>query len=210
MQETGVINVEKRVKTGSCANKRLRHSGYVPAILYGKRIESIPVTVKKTELRSKLIKYGRNAIFNLNIPNESSYSVLIKDIQNDPVIEDYMHVDFQQISLDEEIKTEVFIKIIGREVVEAAKLHVIQQLDSISVKCLPQDIPESIEIDISKMGIGDNVAVKDIVLSDNVTVENEPEQVIITVNEVKQYVEEESEDSEESTVDEESEASEEA
>ena len=190
MQETGIINVEKRVNTSSGENKRLRHNGYIPAILYGKGIEPVPITVKKTELRGKLMKYGRNAVFNLNIPSEDSYSVVVKDIQSDPMIEDYIHVDFQQISLTEEIKANVYIKIIGREVIEAARLNAIQQIDSISVKCLPQSVPQSIEIDISKMTLGESITVGDIKLPEGVTLESDPEQLLITLHEIKEYISE--------------------
>lgn len=194
MQETVIINAEKRLITNSGENRRLREKGYLPTVLYGREMEPIALSVKKTDLNNGLVKYGRNAVFNINLPGDISYPIIVKEIQNDPVTGDFLHADFHQISLTEEIKIDVAVRIIGREALEAARILLIQQSDDVSVKCLPNNVPQTIEIDASVMSIGDSFTAGDIELPEGVVLETDPEQVIISLHEAKEHVLEEDEE----------------
>jgi large subunit ribosomal protein L25 len=196
MQDTGTINVEAREKISSGANRRLRDRGYIPAVIYGKEMEPIPITVKRTELRGNLNKYGRSAIYNLNMPGQDPYMVIIKEIQNHPLTEEIMHADFQRISLTEKVKIEVPIKIIGREAVESNRLLVIQQIDDLTVRCLPEEVPKSIDVDVTKMEAGEVLTIGNIQLPEGVEVEADPEQIVVTLTEAKEHSVEEEESAE--------------
>jgi large subunit ribosomal protein L25 len=188
MQETAIINAEIREKVSSRENRRLRSRGYVPAVLYGKDMDPISITVKKSELRGSLIKYGRSAVYNLNLPGQESHSVVVKEIQGEPLTEDFVHADFQRVSLTEQIKIEVPIKIIGREAAEAQRLFVIQQIDTVTVRCLPTEVPKSIDIDVEKLSAGESVTLNDINLPESIELDGDPEQVVVTLTEAKEHV----------------------
>lgn len=185
MKEMGVIKGEKRADTNSSANRRLRKSGYLPASIFGKGIESASVVVKKDEFVKVLSKFGRNSVFKLDISGDTAHTVIVKEIQNDPIGKGYLHIGFQQISLSEEIKTDVSIRILGSESIEAKRLVVIHQMSTISVKGLPQNIPDVIEINVSNLQAGENVNVGSIKFPEGIVSENDPKQVVVSVSEPK-------------------------
>jgi len=185
MNNTGMIEIKKRDLTNTNANKRLRETGYLPGIVYGKGEVSLPVIVKKDELRKILTKLGRNALFKLNMSETEIFDVIAKEIQLNPITGEYLHVDFQKISLTEEIKADVSIVIIGKEMLEMKRLHLIRQTDIIAVKGLPQDIPDSIVVDVSKLKPGETITIGDIALPKGIISETNPEQLVVAVNDIK-------------------------
>lgn len=198
MSEIGVLQVEERaINAGK--NKALRREGYVPANIYGKGSTPEGVTIKKDELRRAIIKFGRNAIFKIHgSQNNDQEIVMIKEIQYTPIISEFQHVDLQKVSLTEEIKTEVPVKIIGKELLEAKRYAFSWQIDVLVVKGFPQDIPDEIELDVSGMVPGDVIVIGDLKLPTGVTTEVEPDQVVASVNEGRvQQAEETDEEAEE-------------
>lgn len=185
MEVTGILKIEQRPVVSARENKKLRNAGLIPGNIYGKGVISVPIAVRKDELRRCLVRYGRSAVIKLDMDGGKAYTVVIKEVQNEPVNGGYLHVDFQQISLKEELKTEVMIKIIGKEYLEGNKLFVNHQMDTIPVRGLPQLIPNAIEIDVTEMQIGDNIYVKDIKLPEGVALEIDSELLVLAVNEPK-------------------------
>ncbi len=184
MKDTAIIKIERRNLCSSSANKRLRKEGFLPANIFGKGTESIAVKVNRSELRKKISTLGRNAIFTLEIAEENSFPVIIKEIQTSPLGEE-IHIDFQQVSLSEEIKADVVVKVIGKENLEAQKLILNHQIDFITVRGLPQDIPDAVEIDVSALKIGSILTIRDIALPKGIVCENNPDSIVITVNQSK-------------------------
>ena len=115
MKEIGIIKIEKRLDANSRKSKKLRDAGFLPGNICGKGMGSVPVTMKKDELKKVLLKFGRNAVFKLDMDGKETYTIIVKEIQYHPVSRELLHVDFQQVSLSEEIKSDVSIKIIGKE-----------------------------------------------------------------------------------------------
>lgn len=184
MAEISTLQVEKRVvNTG--VNKKMRREGYVPGNIFGKGTESKSVSVRKDELRRALSKFGRNAVFKLNDDSGENYTVMVKEIQLTPLLSEFQHVDFQLVSLTEETKSEVPVRITGKELLESKRLIMMLQTDIVNVKGFPQDIPDVVEIDVSKLNFGDVVTVKDIVLANGVVAEDEPDHVILSISESK-------------------------
>ncbi|WP_326907309.1 50S ribosomal protein L25 [Sedimentibacter sp. MB31-C6] len=183
--ETGTIKVTKRAIVNSRVNKKLRKSGLLPGNISGKGMESISVTVNESELRKGITSHGKNAIFNLSIDEGNDYTVMIKDIQISPVKGSPVHVDFQRVSMTEEIKAEIGIKFKGIERIESKRLLLVRQIDIIPVKGLPQDIPDEIEVDVTNMNAGETVCISDIVFPEGIIPEIDLEQVVVSVNEPK-------------------------
>lgn len=181
MKEEGIIKAVKRTHASGGANKRARAEGNLPGNIFGQAMESVPVSVIKDDLGKSLKKFGRNAVFKVDVKDDKAYDVVIREIQNHPVSGILLHVDFQQINLKEEMKTDVLIKLVGEESLNAKQLNVLMHLDNILVKGLPQAIPESIEIDVTGMHSGDSLTIADVKFPKGITSEIEPEHIVLSV-----------------------------
>lgn len=157
--------VEKREKKGKNAARQLRREKKIPAVLYGRGTEPVPLAVDYQNFTAILHgQESRNTLLNLRITDGDEREVLSlpKEIQIDPIEGTVMHVDFQQIHLDESIHTQVPIHVVGSPPgVKAGGVleHLMRELD---IECLPMEIPEYVEADISLLGIGDSLHVSDL------------------------------------------------
>lgn len=180
----GILKIEKREKPNSRTSKKLRKDGYLPGSISCSGKDSVSVSVKAEDLRKVLTSYGRNALFKLSM-NDVSVTGMVKDIQLSPVKGEMLHVDFQEVSLNEEIRADIAIVLKGAEALEHKKLMPLRQLDVIVVKGLPQDIPNDIAIDVSNIDKVENVYLKDVNFPDGITPEGDPELVVISIVETK-------------------------
>ncbi len=154
------IDAESRSDLGKGASRRLRRSGRVPAIVYGAGSEPESITL------------DHNKIFH-NLENEAFYShiltlnvagnpqkVILRDLQRHPAKSFIMHVDFLRVSDDHEINIHVPLHFIGEDVCPGVKLEggqISHQIVEVEVTCLPKDIPEYIEVDVSELHLGDSI-----------------------------------------------------
>ena len=198
MKKFGIIKAEKREHASTGGNERLRKAGFLPANICGREIGAMAVTIGKDDLRKKMIKFGRNAVFNIEVAGDKTYTVMTNEIQSHAV-KGITHVDFQQISLTEEVKTDVAIKIIGKEAIEAQRLVLIHHTDTISVKGLPQDIPDFIEVNVSELKLGENITFADVVLPKGIVCESDPLHLVASLIESKLQETEETEEEDAAT-----------
>ncbi|HHX11396.1 MAG TPA: 50S ribosomal protein L25 [Clostridiales bacterium] len=196
MAETATLNILIRDNANKADNKKLRKSGYLVGNLSIKGSDSIALAIKKDEFRRTLKQHGRNAVLSLVSDDKTSFNAMVKEVLITPPAYDYDHVDFQQVSLTEEIKAEVTIRYVGAEFLEAKRFIINRVLDSIVVKGLAQAIPDEIVIDVQELVVGDTVTVADIKFADGITPDIDADHVILTINEAKVVVEE-TEDAEE-------------
>ncbi len=189
----GALSVEKRLITNTRTSKRLRREGYLPASINSRGKESISVTVKTDELRKGLSTFGRNALFKISLDGKE-ITGMVKDIQLSPVRGTMLHVDFQEVSLTEEIKLVLQIALRGTDALEFKELMALRQLDSITVRGLPQNIPDDIVIDVSHIDKTENICLKDISFPEGIAPEGDPEQVLVSIVEAKRITEEETEE----------------
>lgn len=190
------LTVETREETGKGIARRLRSEGLIPAVIYGKDVDSQALTVELKDLKEKL---RGNAIIDLNIDQEGEEikrTVMIKELQRDPVKRDIIHVDFINISMDEKISISVPLKLTGVPVgVETG--GVVQQLmREINLECLPINIPEEIELDITELDVGDSLGVSDIEFGEDVSLLTSPDEIIVTIVTPSEEIEEEEEEEE--------------
>lgn len=178
--EQVALKAEKRDISSKGALNGLRRKGKLPGVLYGKNIESSPVAVEAKELLKVLKTHGESAIINLELDGQKQ-PVLMKEIQRDTLKDAILHVDFYRISMTDRIEFNLPIVLHGDA--EGVKMGGIlqHQKREISVKALPRDMPEHLEVDISGLKIGDTLTVGDLKVDEKLTVLDDPEEVVISI-----------------------------
>ncbi len=178
----------------------LRRAGQIPAVLYGRKIEPVLLSVNTKDLEQILKKgsFGQ-VILNLVIQNgkKVTTSAIIKELQTHPVSGNLIHIDFYEVDMKRQIKVMVPVVTTGKSVgiEEGGLLNIVRR--ELEVFCLPGDIPEAIEIDISELGIGDSIHLEDVPLGENVEVAADVNFTVVTVLSPKveeEVVEEEEEE----------------
>ncbi|HEY3275893.1 MAG TPA: 50S ribosomal protein L25 [Syntrophorhabdaceae bacterium] len=165
--EQMVIKAEIRDNKGKSVARKLRKEGRIPAILYGRDVEPIVLTVSAREWSVLGRHVKRNAILDMEIlaQGESQHRpVMIKEVQKETVNDRVLHIDFLQVSMTRMIEVEIPIRLQGEAIGVTKEGIVEQHLRSIRVECLPTQIPEALDIDISSLDIGDSVHVSQVSL----------------------------------------------
>lgn len=198
MGNTAILNFSKRQSRSKGANNSLINDGYLLANIVERGKESISIALKKDDFRRSLHENGRNSIYTLEDDDKNSYTVMIKDVQLKPIVNDFYHIDFQVVSLTEEVTVDVIINIIGQASVETKGFIINRSYDSIPVTGFPQDIPDMIDVDVTGFDTNDTITMGEINL-DKVKSELDDDELIISISEPKMEVEEE--DDEEVSVD---------
>jgi len=157
------IKAKKRIISTKGTVNKLRKNGEVPGIFYAKGIEPIPISVAELSL-NPLVYTSETHIVNLDIENDESKKSILKNIQFDPVTDKIVHFDLLGISLDQQIEIEVPVSIEGQAkgIKEGGIIQ--QSIHKLSISCLPGDIPEHITINVSNLGVGDAIHVKDLAI----------------------------------------------
>lgn len=189
MAEMTVI-AKSRPEFGSGASRRLRRNGRVPGIVYGGRADNVAVTVDPKDLIKLLRSHaGRNTILNLEIEGVGTDNVILRDWQVDPVKEDFIHADFQRIAMDQKLTVTVPVHFVGTAIGVKADGGLLDAvIREIEVECLPGDIPDSIECDVSELHMHESLRIKDLKVSDRVEILDDPEQVVVHVVAIREEV----------------------
>jgi large subunit ribosomal protein L25 len=166
--DRATLKAQSRTEFGSRESRRLRRSGFVPGVVYGGGSEARPFQVSERDARNVLVHGG--ALIDVEIEGAGAVPVVIKEQRRDPVRGDLVHLDLQEVKLDEEIQAEVTIELLGVEdapgVKEGGVLeHVTHQ---VTISALPTAIPESIPVDVSGMVIGDTLQLSAVVAPEGV------------------------------------------
>ena len=183
-----VVNARSRDDRGKNAARRLRRQGLVPGIVYGGSGGSVAVAVDPKALQKVLrSEAGRNTILKLDIAGAGAASAILKSWQVDPIKESFLHADFYRIAMDVAIRVTVPIQIRGEArgvKVEGGILELIMR--EIAVECLPGDIPERIEADVSELALNGSLRVSDLPVNVKVKILESPDQIVVHVVSVKE------------------------
>jgi len=183
--EKNILETVKRDTKGKGAAKKMRTEGLVPAILYGRHLEQpISLIVSRKLFSQKIAKSdaGMNTIFSLMISGDKGNQeemAIVHDVQYGILNNLVTHIDFQQVNIKEKIHTSVPIALIG--IAEGIKLggQMVTLMDKLEIKCLPTEIPSKIEIDVTRLNIGDGIYARDIQMADTVELLTPLDQMII-------------------------------
>ncbi|MBI1796323.1 MAG: 50S ribosomal protein L25 [Candidatus Eisenbacteria bacterium] len=175
------LNAARRESLGKGGARKSRAAGMIPAVLYGHGEDPVAVSVGAREFDVALRQHrGGNPIVNLAVSGQE-YTALIRDVQYDPLTHHVLHLDFQHISLTETIEVRVPVRLVGLPIGVKDGGGILETiLRDLEVRCLPTAIPPSIDVDVSHLGIGDSVHVRDAKVPD-VTILTDGDATVATV-----------------------------
>jgi large subunit ribosomal protein L25 len=174
------LQATERTEFTNSAKRKIRESGKIPAVIYGKATESTPVVLDSIELIKTLREEGKNSIINLDV-NGSSHAVMLYDMQKDPLKNEIVHADFHIVDMKSDVQVEVPIHLTG-EALGVKDGGVLQQpLHEVTITAKPGDIPQAIDVDITNLGVNETLLIKDIPNNGNYSFVQDEEQVIASV-----------------------------
>ncbi|MBC7784735.1 MAG: 50S ribosomal protein L25 [Burkholderiales bacterium] len=179
------IKADKRDALGTRANRRLRNTGLVPAVVYGHHKDVLPLQINKKEIAAH-IRHGTH-LFNLSIAGTSE-SVLIKDVQYDAFGNEVLHVDFTRVNLNERVTVNVSIELKGDPKGEKEGGVLQQILNELEIDCVVTEIPDVITIDVSHLGKDEQLHVSDVKLGGTIKILNDADLVICKVEEIAEEI----------------------
>jgi large subunit ribosomal protein L25 len=190
-----VLKIETRERSKKKSLKQLRKEGFVPGILYGHNKSTQQVRLNKQELDRALNRYGTGASVHLQM-NENIKQAIIKDVQRHITKQHVLHIDFQELDANQQIKIKIPLHLMNKSAVESSTSVIQQQMTELEVQTYPQYLPQFIEVDVSKMKFGEPLRVKDLAIcgDKNIQVLNEQEEIVTlltTSTKVEETVQEE-------------------
>ncbi len=187
------LQAKEREERGKNAARRLRASGMIPAVLYGDGDgKSTSLAVPNKVVDYTLHHFGDNALYDIDLGAGTSTARIV-DVQRDPVTGRLIHVDFAPVDMLERIEVTVPLHVVG-EAPGTEEGGVLQQVAyEVRIESLPGDIPQELTIDVSTLGMGENLTLADVTLPERVTLISDPEEVAATVTAPTEITEEEME-----------------
>lgn len=171
--------------------RALRRDGLLPAVLYGPHMQPIIISMDAHSTSRTLAHMTGSSLVTINLEGKE-YPALVREKQRNFITNNLLHVDFQVVSMTETLRTKVGIILEGvAPVIAAFEAILINGLDELEVECLPQDLPERIVVDISKLEkIGDSIHVRDIHISDKVEILDDKDEMIVLATSTYEEAEE--------------------
>jgi large subunit ribosomal protein L25 len=193
MPDTTVLEITPRMELRK-QNRGLRAAGGVPGVVYGHRVDPVSVTLPRRAFERAFHKVGRTQLLDLKIDGEGSpRKVLVREVQYDPRGGGVLHVDFYQVNLKEKITADVPVVLVGESpAVERRDGELQQNVNSLRVSCLPADIPEHVEVDVSGLeAVDEAIRVGQLYVPAEVEILNDPEELVVKIAVIREIEEEE-------------------
>ncbi|QMV42227.1 50S ribosomal protein L25 [Cohnella cholangitidis] len=178
---SATLQVQARETSTKGDLKRIRNSGHIPGVVYGKGLEgSSRITIDAKDLAA-LLRSQSNAVIDMDIPSLGKQPVMLSELQRDPISRQILHIDFHRIDLNQKVSTTARLDITGVSPgeKEGGMLQLI--VHEIEIECYPKDIPDSIAADVSRLEMGDHLTIGELNLPNGVETTQDPEMVIVAV-----------------------------
>lgn len=182
MATNATLKAMPRAQHGKSAARKIRASGQVPAVIYGHGVEVRSLTVDALELNRLFSRISvENTVIGLEIEGGPAVRALVREVQSHPYREEILHVDFYQVRAGEQVTVEVPVRIVGtaQGVREGGVLD--QVMHSLEVRCRADQIPEAIEVDVTDLGMGGVIHVRDLTLPSGVETTVDGDQPVCSV-----------------------------
>jgi len=174
-----ILKATKREISTKGAINQLRRDGFVPGIFYSKGKEEIPFAVEEVALNKLVFTSGTN-IIQLTFEGEEPIGCIIKDLQFDPVSDKVVHIDMLGVTLGQMLQVEIPLNFTGSAVGVKEGGILQEQLHKLDVECLPRNIPQHLEIDVTNLNFGDSLFVRDLEF-ENVRILNSEDAIVVSV-----------------------------
>jgi len=177
------LSAQQRQERGKNEARRLRAAGKVPGILYGPGVEgALSVTVDGKELDRALHTHaGGNVLVNLDVTGDKKRTVMFKEVLRHPLRGTVQHIDLLEVQMDHKIAVDVPVHIVGKAAGIAFGGIVQHETRKLRIECLPSDIPDSIEVDITPLAVGHSFHVRDISLREGLQALDEADLTVVSV-----------------------------
>lgn len=178
------MNIQNRSDVGSNHVNKLRQDQLIPGVIYSRGEETKHIQVDSAEFLKVYRLAGTTSIIDLQL-GEETYPVIIKDLQKHPIKDQYLHVDFQKLSMNETIKMLIPINLINRDNIKIQPSVLTQLIDEVEIECLPGDIPSAADVDVIDIDFATPILVKDLDIAKNekITMLTDVESVVCTLSE---------------------------
>ena len=177
--EKVIIEANERKAINKRSRNSLRNEGRVPGVLYGSRMEPIPIDVTRLVI-NPLVFTAKTNLISLKLDGHEEYECVIKDVQFDPVTDEVLHFDLIGLTRGEKIQLEVPLKLLGNAVGVKEGGLLQESMHKLSIECLPKDIPQLLELEVTELNIGDSIHVSDLNF-ENITILNPENTIVVSV-----------------------------
>ena len=163
----------------------LRRQGIIPTHLFGHDVESIALQCDAAQLRRVLAQAGKTRLIDLKLDKaKKPRKVVVREVQREPCTGELLHADFYQVRMEEKIKVELPVVLVGEAPALKSKEHMLlHELDNLTIECLPDKIPANVQVDLSSLvEVEQAIRVKDIAIDKEITVLNDPEVVVAKIS----------------------------
>jgi large subunit ribosomal protein L25 len=182
MMEISKLNATPRQESGKGPSTRLRRTGQIPAVCYGKELAATQVAVSPKALLEVLkTPHGKNAVIELAIEGGDKLTVMVRDYDYHPISRELVHADFVQVKLDQPVDVQIPLRTTGKSKGVASGGIVQQVFRKIPVRCLPERIPAMVEIDVTELDVGEGLHANQIPLPEGVRVLLPEGQTVVVV-----------------------------
>ena len=193
--ETIKLSGNLRTTTGKGKARQLRQKGLIPGIVYSNK-KNLLISFDSKEISNLLKKTGTHNILHLSLDNKKEKMVIFKEVQKDVISRDILHVDLMEISKKKKLKINALLEEVGTPIGTKMGGILTRLLREVKIECLPENIPQSIKVDVSNLEVGQTLHVGDLTVPEGVTILNGPEDTLFAVKlpEAEKAKEEEAEE----------------
>jgi len=175
-----VLQAKNRQKSGSAESRRIRRNGRIPAVIYGRSGKAVSIDLDAFEFTKNTKGISESTIVKVDVDGKS-YEAFVKDTQRNIVDGNILHIDFYEVESGVTLRAKVSVILLGNPVGVREGGMLENPLHEIEIECLPKDLPERIELDISGLKANQSVHVRDIPLASEVKLISNPDQVVALV-----------------------------
>lgn len=173
------LKATKRTETGTSASKKARTKGLVPAAIYGKELETVPVLLNQKELEDTLRQVGANGVFDVEVDGET-YHVFVKELKTAAIKPILYHVDLLSFTKGQKVHMTIPVYISGED--EIKEGYVSQSISELEVEVAPAEAPSDYTVDVSSLTIGDTISVSDLEIGEGTTLLTDAELTVVSIS----------------------------
>ncbi|MFC5733318.1 50S ribosomal protein L25/general stress protein Ctc [Cytobacillus gottheilii] len=179
------LEAKKRSEFRHSSLTKIRHEGNIPAVVYGQKVESTPIYLSESDFIKTIKEVGRNGVFSLNVDGKK-HEVMLTEYQTNSLRNNIVHVDFLAVDMSKEITAEVRVNLVGdaQGVKDGGVMQ--QSLHEVSVTATPNEIPSSVDVDVTDLQVNETITVADLKTSGSYSLNNDAEEVIASILPPKQ------------------------